>query len=167
MTNAFNLSQLANNTNSSGQVSLATGVTGTISSSNISPVTGTGDVVLSISPTFTGTPLSTTATNATNTTQIATTAFAYGTLSAATNGYTKLPNGLILQWGSSTSVANTSKAVTFPIAFTTACYSASLQWIGTTTDWYTPKIVTLTTTTLTMWCTMAAAPSFFWLAIGK
>ena len=62
MTNAFNLSQLANNTNSSGQISLTTGVTGTISSSNISPVTGTGDVVLSISPTLVtpllGTPTS-------------------------------------------------------------------------------------------------------------
>lgn len=62
MTNAFNLSQLANNTNSSGQISLTTGVTGTISSSNISPVTGTGNVVLSISPTLVtpllGTPTS-------------------------------------------------------------------------------------------------------------
>ena len=60
MTNAFNLSQLANNTNSSGQISLTTGVTGTISSSNISPVTGTGNVVLSTNAVLTtpnlGTP---------------------------------------------------------------------------------------------------------------
>ena len=42
MTNAFNLSQLANNTNSSGQITLTSGVTGTL------PVTngGTGAVTL-------------------------------------------------------------------------------------------------------------------------
>jgi hypothetical protein len=40
--------------------------------------TGTGDVVLSASPTLTGTPLSTTAAADTNTTQIATTAFVLG-----------------------------------------------------------------------------------------
>ena len=34
MTNAFNLSQLANNTNSSGQVSLTTGVVGTLPAAN-------------------------------------------------------------------------------------------------------------------------------------
>jgi hypothetical protein len=79
-------------------------------------------VVLSASPTFTGVPLSTTAANATNTTQIATTAFAYGTLSAATNGYTKLANGLVMQWGIVNGVApGGATGATFPIAFPTAC----------------------------------------------
>jgi hypothetical protein len=50
-------------------LSVAQGGTGTNTS------TGTGSVVRSISPTFTGTPLSTTAAPGTNTTQIATTAF--------------------------------------------------------------------------------------------
>jgi hypothetical protein len=57
--------------------------------------TGTGSVVLSASPTFTGTPLSTTAANGTNTTQIATTAFV---TAAVTNGF---PSGGIVLWSGS------------------------------------------------------------------
>jgi hypothetical protein len=101
----------------SGTLAVANGGTGVTTS------TGTGANVLSASPTFTGAPLSTTATNATNTTQIATTAFAYGTLSAAINGYTKLPNGLIIQWGRITTLASSSVTLTFPIAFPTNQYS--------------------------------------------
>jgi hypothetical protein len=52
--------------------SVASGGTGTTTS------TGTGSVVLSASPTFTGTPFSTTAASNTSTTQIATTAFVIG-----------------------------------------------------------------------------------------
>ena len=94
-------------------------VTGTLAVLNggtgVTTSTGTGNVVLSASPTFTGTPLSTTAASATNTTQIATTAFAYGTLSAGTNGYQKLPSGLIIQWG--TTVGTSPSTVTLPITF--------------------------------------------------
>jgi hypothetical protein len=46
-------------------------------------VTGTGSMVLSASPTFTGAPISTTASPGTNTTQIATPAFATGAVSTA------------------------------------------------------------------------------------
>jgi hypothetical protein len=52
-------------------------------------VTGTGSMVLSASPTFTGAPLAPTAAPGTNTTQIATTAFALA------NG---IPSGAILLW---------------------------------------------------------------------
>lgn len=49
--------------------------------------------------------------------------------SLGTNGYQKLPGGLIMQWGSGTlpnSGVNTSSlAVTFPIAFPAACVSIS------------------------------------------
>ena len=66
MTNAFNLSQLANNTNSSGQVTLTTGVAGTLPVANggsgVTTSTGTGANVLSTSPTLVtpllGTPTS-------------------------------------------------------------------------------------------------------------
>lgn len=37
------------------------------------------------------------------------------------NGYTKLPNGLILQWGSGTVAQNSSATITFPIVFPNAC----------------------------------------------
>lgn len=56
-------------TNVSGIVSIANGGTGTTSS------TGTGSVVFSSSPTFSGVPVAPTAAPTTNTTQIATTAF--------------------------------------------------------------------------------------------
>jgi hypothetical protein len=80
--------------------------------------TGTGSTVLSASPTFTGTPLSTTAASGTNTTQIATTAFAYGTFSAGGNGYQKFASGLIVQWGATVGTSPTTQNL--PITFPTA-----------------------------------------------
>lgn len=45
------------------------------------------------------------------------------TTSAAANGYVTLPNGLIVQWGSTTVPGNqTNKATSFPTAFPTACF---------------------------------------------
>jgi hypothetical protein len=65
-----------------GKIGLTTHVSGTLPVANggtgVTTSTGTGSVVLSASPTFTGTPLSPTAAVDTNTTQIATTAFVIG-----------------------------------------------------------------------------------------
>ena len=94
-----------------GTLAVANGGTGVTAS------TGSGDNVLSASPTLTGVPLSTTAANGTNTTQIATTAFAFAGVSLGTSGYAKLANGAIMQWGRFTG----SASITFPIAFPTAC----------------------------------------------
>lgn len=47
-----------------------------------------------------------------------------GTPSAAANGYTFLPGGLLIQWGS-VSIGLSGATFTFPIAFTTACYSVT------------------------------------------
>jgi len=45
------------------------------------------------------------------------------TQSLADDGWTKLPNGLTLQWGSTTVAANTANSsVSFPVAFDTACF---------------------------------------------
>ena len=75
---------------------LTTGITGTLAVANggtgVTSSTGTGSVVLSASPTFTGTPLAPTAAAGTNTTQIATTAFVLA------NG---LPSGSIVIWSGS------------------------------------------------------------------
>ncbi|MEI7475321.1 MAG: hypothetical protein WCK67_11160 [bacterium] len=43
--------------------------------------------------------------------------------SLASNGYTKLPNGLILQWG----YTSTGTSITFPIAFSAACLFVLMQ----------------------------------------
>ena len=65
---------------------IATGVTGTLPVANggtgVTTSTGTGSVVLSASPTFTGTPLAPTAAFGTDTTQLATTAFVQDALQA-------------------------------------------------------------------------------------
>lgn len=47
--------------------------------------------------------------------------------SLAASGYYKLPGGLILQWGSGTSDANTTTVINFPIAFSSACYHATVE----------------------------------------
>ncbi|WP_157352248.1 phage tail protein [Aliarcobacter butzleri] len=88
------------------------------------------------SPALTGTPTAPTAAVATNNTQIATTAYvksvvnASGTVgytqSLSTNGWTKFPNGLIIQWGLDrgydATYAQTSRTINFPIAFPNACF---------------------------------------------
>jgi len=42
-----------------------------------------------------------------------------GTISKTSNGYLTLSNGLILQWGSYTALANDNRTITLPIPFTT------------------------------------------------
>lgn len=45
-------------------------------------------------------------------------------VSLSTNGYQKLPSGLIIQWGETGSISNNGTlAVTFPISFPSSCYS--------------------------------------------
>ena len=76
-------------TNVTGILPVANGGTGT----NLT--TGTGSVVFSAGPTFTGIPAAPTAANGTNTTQIATTAFV---TASVTNGF---PSGGIVLWSGS------------------------------------------------------------------
>lgn len=68
--------------------SLVTNVTGTLPVANggtgVTTSTGTGNVVLSASPTLSGTPLAPTAANGTSTTQIATTSFVNSAVTIAT-----------------------------------------------------------------------------------
>lgn len=45
--------------------------------------------------------------------------------SAVTNGYLKLPGGIILQWGLNNAGSGTGQAVTFPIAFPNSCLNLS------------------------------------------
>ena len=57
------------------------------------------------------------------------------TKSHGTSGYQKLPNGLIIQWGSfvvNTTVGSDTNvgSVTFPVAFPSACSGFSLSWAG-------------------------------------
>lgn len=49
-----------------------------------------------------------------------------GRKSFSTNGYQKLPGGLILQWGLVD--ASASASVTFPVAFSSACLNVQVSW---------------------------------------
>jgi hypothetical protein len=55
-------------------------------------------------------------------------AYVDGIVSKTSNGYCKLPNGLIIQWGTSaTTTANYAVGtITFPIAFPTACLNVQI-----------------------------------------
>lgn len=44
-------------------------------------------------------------------------------VSLASDGYQKLPSGLIIQWGTVTTSSSADVALTFPIAFPTACHA--------------------------------------------
>lgn len=74
------------------------------------------------SPTFTGSPKAPTPPAGDSSQQVATTAWVSGQHSFASNGYAKLPSGLIIQWceGSQASGDNT-QTVGFPIQFPHAC----------------------------------------------
>jgi hypothetical protein len=74
-------------------IAVANGGTGVTSS------TGTGSVVLSASPTFTGTPLAPTAAPGTNTTQLATTAFVTGVINTLGTMSTQNANNVNISGG--------------------------------------------------------------------
>ena len=85
------------------------------------------------SPTFTGTPKSTTPASSDNSTRIATTAFVKALVGAANNGgivsanlaqngYVKFANGFILQWRIANNLSGSQPTITFPIPFTTTNY---------------------------------------------
>ncbi|PKQ45220.1 hypothetical protein, partial [Confluentibacter flavum] len=97
----------------------------------ISDETGTGNVVLSVSPTFTGAPVAPTATAGTNTTQLATTAFvttANATNANLTGMVTSVGN--VASLGSFTS-ANLSGAVTDETGTGTVVFANSPTFTGT------------------------------------
>lgn len=84
------------------------------------------------SPAFTGTPTAPTAAIGTDTTQLASCGYVNDMVGGTTapaiskyaNGYVKMANGLIIQWGYSTVPASGTLAITFPIAFPTEILTA-------------------------------------------
>jgi len=77
---------------------------------------------------------------------------AFGASSLAANGYQQLPNGLIIQWGTSAvaATAGSSATTTFPIAFPTACQSVVLTPTqASVVTQYSPGVTAKTTTNFT------------------
>lgn len=92
--------------------------------------------------------------------------------SLAGNGYQKLPNGLIIQWGSITTAAG-SAVVTFPIAFPGACrqvipsvaYNSGVP--NVTVDTSGPSTTGFTIYTKTASSGAAVAANTCWIAFGQ
>ena len=96
------------------------------------------------------------------------------TVSKAVNGYTKLPTGVILQWGNASPAASaTSFAVTFPISFPARCASVMCQnvYSNSRNTSYSVASVGLNGFTAHPYVTgtnavPAVAMNFNWFAIG-
>lgn len=118
-----------------------------------------------------GAPTAATASIGTDTTQVANCQYVNdmvgGTtapaISKATNGYVKMANGLIIQWGRG---AGESLSVTFPIVFPSECLnvvvSANVNADGTNYS-YASKVKTTSTSGATLYVN---APNCYWIAIG-
>lgn len=107
----------------------------------------------------------------TDTTRVVTPAgLASFTKSLASNGYIKLPGGLILQWGSGVTSSGGTLAVTFPLAFPTACLQVFTTDQGIISTLHIVGSDTGTTTGFNAYSVnaadAAAASNFKWLAIG-
>jgi hypothetical protein len=95
------------------------------------------------------------------------------TNSLDTNGYQKLPNGLIIQWGEETSGTSGSVDITFPLAFPNNCYSLVGVIVSDNTDYqYTFTIKTLTTSKATINKVHndsgeATSHNVYWISIGN
>lgn len=95
-----------------------------------------------------------------------------GAASLFSNGYQRLPSGLIIQWGTATVSGSSGAAnVTFPIAFPTACLSALAN---STADNGTTSVVFLSSTALIINgmdhtsgnINAPAGTVYLWVAIG-
>jgi len=88
--------------------------------------------------------------------------------SFADDGYVKLDNGLIMQWGQET-ISATTEVVTFPISFPTACLNivASVYLSGDTGGITSELAIhTLPSSTGVTFSTKTNWDTFFWQAIG-
>jgi hypothetical protein len=91
--------------------------------------------------------------------------FIFGASSIANPGYSRLPNGLLMQWGNA-AVNSSSGSVTFPAAFS-AVYTMQLTPSISTVGNTLPAVTSLTTTTATLRSANATASTVYWLAIGS
>jgi hypothetical protein len=95
--------------------------------------------------------------------------------SLTTNGYQKLPSGLIVQWGqySSSITSETSISVSFPVAFPNTCLNVQATGInsaGANNRDLWPQVVSFTTNIATIFCQGGGntdrLDGVYWFAVG-
>jgi hypothetical protein len=159
----------ANSINSTGSVTIGgdVSITGTLSVTGSTSMPGGVSGNVSVSGLISASTAPTVGDHLTNK------SYVDGAVSKTANGYVTLPNGLILQWGTTANVApDNSVVVTFPIAFPTACVNvqASVKTgTGAGIDvWAIGVTFTSTTTTIGVGAnggSVGAVP-LCWFAIG-
>jgi hypothetical protein len=155
-------------THVSGTLPVANGGTGATSLASKSVLIGNDtSAVSAVAPSTSGNVL---ASNGTDWASTALSSLDVFAKSLSENGYQKLPGGLIIQWGK-VAVTTSTTTVTFPLAFTTACYSViCTPYLLNDTGGidYAPAVKTLPTTTTVAFSTIATTmDSLFWIAIGS
>lgn len=91
------------------------------------------------------------------------------TLSNTANGYLRLPNGLLMQWGRyglGTISVDATKTITFPIAFTTACHNVQVTAIDTSTGEMSITVAAGTTSFVVVNSSGGTISDFYWFAVG-
>lgn len=92
---------------------------------------------------------------------VSTNSFAFGAFNRSTNGFTRLPNDLLIQWGTTASIATGGTTVSFPIAFSAAPYSVVLTAISAQANF---RVNATTTSNFT--ANSSAASTAYFIAIG-
>lgn len=94
-------------------------------------------------------------------------------MSIGASGYITLPGGVIVQWGLSVVIGSgVNRAITFPIAFPTACYAVIPAYVNTSGDSAVGTVVTsqvraYSKTGTTIRNLAATSLQFFWVALGN
>lgn len=88
--------------------------------------------------------------------------------SLGVGGYQKLPSGMIIQWGTTTTTTSGS-TVTFPIAFPNVAYGVTATSLNSSAIFATYQNLTTSGLTMQAWTTSAVqiAATVTWIAIGK
>jgi len=92
----------------------------------------------------------------------------YGDFSASlvTNGYQKLPSGLIIQWGQNTSEPSGSTLYSFPIAFPNAVFVGFAEVTSSVSADITVRFIPKSKSQFMLDCSYSSNLPAYWMAIG-
>ena len=93
-------------------------------------------------------------------------ALALGTASVHANGYTYLPNQLLMQWGQ-LAVNSSTAAQTWPTAFSTNAYSVTAMPLNAAPGAVNAVVSTCNSTMFTVRTAIAGNTNVMWTAIGQ